>query len=559
MTAASPHVRLATEADVPAIHAIFEAVYKGDYPYPGFFDDDWLKHSVFSDHILMLVAVDEQENVLGTASVVFDIGAHSDLLGEFGRLAVHPDARGRGVGKLLMRKRLEYVRSRLHVAVVENRTAHSLSQRISLGQGFAPVGFHPLSNLFHRRESIALFTQHFGSALSLRCNHPHIVPEAAALAAMAMGNCGLTFDAIVDEQSAPYPHDDDFQLHDLTADGLPTLLRIERGRLHRREIFGPMRLHYGFFMLSRRHATYLLACRPTESDCPPVAGAIGYIHDAAEKAVRIFELIAPTNEPVRFLLEHLLHKCRNEWDVDYVTVDVSAHAPRMQRTLLELGLLPVAYVPAMVFHDVERLDVVRMARLLVPLDLGTVELIPPMRAIADVVLRAFRRQAVVPALSRTLNSLRLFAGLNEEQAERVAGACAVVRYRAGETLFAAGDAPDALHLVIEGRVRVDVGTPPRAVGEVGAGESLGEVALLTGEQHSAGATAVEDSLLAALTRADLADLIRLRPDVGVVLYRNLAEGLGRKLQRLDEALVHGALAGTTAADGTLAEEPGSDG
>jgi hypothetical protein len=37
---------------------------------------------------------------------------------------------------------------------------------------------------------------------------------------------------------------------------------------------------------------------------------------------------------------------------------VSAHAPRMQRTLIELGFLPVAYLPALVFHDVERLDVV---------------------------------------------------------------------------------------------------------------------------------------------------------------------------------------------------------
>ena len=49
------------------------------------------------------VAQDEADGrILGTASVVFDIGAHSDLIGEFGRLAVHPDARGRGVGKLLM-------------------------------------------------------------------------------------------------------------------------------------------------------------------------------------------------------------------------------------------------------------------------------------------------------------------------------------------------------------------------------------------------------------------------------------------------------------------------
>jgi hypothetical protein len=36
-----------------------------------------------------------------------------------------------------------------------------------------------------------------------------------------------------------------------------------------------------------------------------------------------------------------------------------------------------------------------------------------------------------------------------------------------------------------------------------------------------------------LERSDLRDLERLRPDVAVVLYRNLAKGLGAKLRRAD--------------------------
>jgi hypothetical protein len=34
-------------------------------------------------------------------------------------------------------------------------------------------------------------------------------------------------------------------------------------------------------------------------------------------------------------------------------------------------------------------------------------------------------------------------------------------------------------------------------------------------------------------KADLIDLVRQRPDIGVVLYRNLARGLGEKLRRTD--------------------------
>jgi hypothetical protein len=34
-----------------------------------------------------------------------------------------------------------------------------------------------------------------------------------------------------------------------------------------------------------------------------------------------------------------------------------------------------------------------------------------------------------------------------------------------------------------------------------------------------------------LDRQDLAELIRLRPDIGIQIYKNLAVGLGEKLKR----------------------------
>jgi len=241
-------VREAQEKDVPAIRDIFKSVYSDDYPYPSFYDEGWLKRSVFTDDILMLVAEHrESGDILGTASVMFETGAYSDLLGEFGRLVVRPDARCAGVGKALMEKRIEFVESRLHVGIVENRTLHSNSQRISRTHRFSPVGFLPLKLYFRTRESMAMFVRHFGDALKLRANHPRIIPEAHVLAHLALANCGLPFDAIIDEDAPPYPRHAHFKLEELSSEGLPSLLRIERGRIRNREVFGPMRLQYGFF------------------------------------------------------------------------------------------------------------------------------------------------------------------------------------------------------------------------------------------------------------------------------------------------------------------------
>jgi GNAT superfamily N-acetyltransferase len=532
-------VREALEKDVPAIRDIFKSVYSDDYPYPSFYDEDWLKRSVFSDDILMLVAEHrESGEILGTASVMFETGAYSDLVGEFGRLVVRPDARCEGVGKRLMEKRIECVESRLHVGIVENRTVHSNSQRISRTHGFSPVGFLPLKLYFRRRESMALFARHFGDALELRANHPRIIPEAHVLAHMALENCGLPFDAIVDEEAPPYPSQDNFELEELTSEGLPSLLRIERGRVRNREVFGPMRLQYGFFRLTKRHATYLVAReRASDAGTGPVAGAIGYIHDELERNLHVFELITNSDDAVRFLLEHLLDFCGKKLQVDYVEVDVSTKAPRMQRTLLELGFLPAAYVPAMVFCDVERVDVLRMVRLLTPFEVGPIELIPEVQPVADQVINAFTRQEVLPAIAEAVNRIALFTGLTREQTTRVAGTCSLSRFKKENILFAKGDPASSMYLLIQGKVRVSLVGPEPEVGQVVAGESVGEVSLLTSEPHSATITAKEPVLAAVLSGKALAELIRQRPDIGVVLYRNLAVGLGRKLRRADEYLV----------------------
>jgi len=96
-------IREAREEDVGQIREIFLAVYGADYPHHEVYDELWLKRSVFTDDALILVAEDtDAGRVVGTASVLFDFGAHSDLVGEFGRLAVHPDYRRGGVGRMLL-------------------------------------------------------------------------------------------------------------------------------------------------------------------------------------------------------------------------------------------------------------------------------------------------------------------------------------------------------------------------------------------------------------------------------------------------------------------------
>ncbi len=522
-------VREATLEDIEPIREIFLATYGDSYAYPQYYDLQVLAKLVYADGTVLLVAVDsETKRVIGTASVVFSVGAYNDLVGEFGRLAVHPDFRGRGVGNLLMEGRIERVRSRIHVGLVENRVAHQFSQKISKAFDFVPVGFIPQKLLLKRRESVANYVRFFGDALCLRRNNPRVIPEASQLAGLAQDNCGLPFDAIIDDTSAPYPHENDFELGELKTEGYTSLLRIERGRLRHRDVFGPIRLHYGLFQLRAAHSHYLLARREDQ-----IAGGIGFMVDDVEKAVRVFELISLSDEPIRYLLEQLVMKCERELDVEFIEVDVSAYSPSIQRTLLEMNFQPVTYVPANVFHEVERLDAIKMARLLVPFDLGTTHLSDELQPIADTVIRNFESNDVLPRIAQAARQVPIFIGLNDEQRTRLIAASDARSFQPGEEIFHEGSKGGTMHLVLQGEVALSVGDREN-VAVIIAGQCLGETSLVhTGvatPPHSATATAKTVVETAAFASEDFAELTRRRPDIGVVIFRNLAADISAKLK-----------------------------
>lgn len=520
-------VREAKESDVEQIRKVYLAIYGEFYSHPQFYDIQSIKKMVYSDDTMLLVAEDtDTSQVVGTASVLMQVGAHSDLLGEFGRLAVHPNAHRKGIGKLLMEGRLQRLTDRLHLTIVEPRTVHTYAQKIALSHGFVPVGFQPMKLLLSRRESLLVLVRFFEGCLELRKNNPRVISEVYPLAKLALDNCGLKNDAIVEDESAVYPHDNRFELTELTAEGYTTLLQFQRGRVKQREIFGPIRLHHGLSRIRALKSNYLLA-RVGEH----IAGGVGFTIDDAEKTLRIFELVSQDSYPVRFLLSEIERTCAQHYGIEYMEVDVSAYAPGMQRTFLELGYLPTAYIPAMVFHEVERLDGIRMVRLLVPPSRHDLHLTSQAKLIADYVMRGFVDRQILPKVAAAIPHIYLFKGMNEEQVRKLAGRCALKRFQKGERIFTENGKDEENYIVLKGEVQITRGTKSLPVGIVGAGENLAEMSLLTGTKHSATATALSDVEVAVLSHQEITQLVRLRPDIGLIIYRNLATGLGEKLIR----------------------------
>ena len=105
----------------------------------------------------------------------------------------------------------------------------------------------------------------------------------------------------------------------------------------------------------------------------------------------------------------------------------------------------------------------------------------------------------------------------------------VIEVPGGAWLFRQGDPADDLFLIARGRLQVwgeqQEGRPARLLGEVGSGQSVGEVGLLTGGTRSAGVRAIRDSLLLRLDRAAFDRLAASHPALVLHLTAQVAERL----------------------------------
>ena len=115
-----------------------------------------------------------------------------------------------------------------------------------------------------------------------------------------------------------------------------------------------------------------------------------------------------------------------------------------------------------------------------------------------------------------LSSALLFQSLDHIALESLLPNLTWVFLAGGETLFRAGDVGDSMYVVVAGRLRIftegnngmDV-----AIREIGRGESVGELAILTGNARSATVRAVRDTELARLSRTAYEDVLKRHPQL----------------------------------------------
>lgn len=141
--------------------------------------------------------------------------------------------------------------------------------------------------------------------------------------------------------------------------------------------------------------------------------------------------------------------------------------------------------------------------------------------------------AATPELNkrRILKQLPLFAGLTEPELGRVAERARLMDVGKDEIVYAEGDPPDALYVVVTGRARIFThsgASREETLEFVHRGDYFGVISLLTQQPHTVTVKAVNDCILLKIRQPDFDLLLSEIPSLAVHVSRTLSRRLSQK-------------------------------
>jgi CRP-like cAMP-binding protein len=138
-------------------------------------------------------------------------------------------------------------------------------------------------------------------------------------------------------------------------------------------------------------------------------------------------------------------------------------------------------------------------------------------------------------LKQILQSVDLFAGLSDEELDKVAAICAEQRFNPGELITREGAAETELYVINEGFVEILLGERPattaRVVVSLGPGQIIGEMSLVDQGPRSASVRATsKPTVVQTIRRADFESLCQEETRIGYIIMRNMAADLSFKMR-----------------------------
>jgi hypothetical protein len=378
-------VRPVKERDIPHIINLLRLNYGDDYPDRELYDRKWVKRAIYNPNVHWLVAEDiRNKEILASGAIMLDYGDYDDQLGIIGRLVKHPRRKAGELlplGSNIVSELVLKAEEKVECVVSDARTETRVSQVMIEHAGLVAVGFLPHYKSFKKKlESLVVYTNLYGEGRPLRSQKvPQVIPRVERLARHALSAMKLPKALGVVKRCPPYSKKFTCTFQDGDRHSLGQLRQLDRGRLSDPVVFANVSSNYGMAVLSDREVHHQMAVSNQQ-----VIGAFGYKIDTNNQIFQITELVFNKEETIDPLCAEAV-KIAKKKEARIIEVDLSAYDARIQQTFLNHGFLPVAYIPAMVFHNNSRLDLVKMIKLNIPYDSSEMDLTKTARKVVSLV------------------------------------------------------------------------------------------------------------------------------------------------------------------------------
>ena len=137
-----------------------------------------------------------------------------------------------------------------------------------------------------------------------------------------------------------------------------------------------------------------------------------------------------------------------------------------------------------------------------------------------------------PHLLKLLSSTRFVEGISDDHLQCLCRASRLLKLPAGVKLFQEGSIEDEVFVISSGHVRLSMNVPGRgdvAFLTTGPGELVGWSGLIGDGRMTATATAIEDTILIAMSGKKLQELCDREKELGYVLLQRVAQVLSQRL------------------------------
>lgn len=147
----------------------------------------------------------------------------------------------------------------------------------------------------------------------------------------------------------------------------------------------------------------------------------------------------------------------------------------------------------------------------------------------------------IPPLHSILRKVVYFKNFTEVELRQLIEVGYRKRISAGEVLFSEGDPGNAFYIILSGTLMVTAEKLNKLLARLGAGEFLGEVALLLGIPRTAKVHAESDSVLFVINKKGFEKLLMHNPDLSEVIVQTFSEHREELQQRKQELLQLGLI------------------